>query len=282
MRSMFSVLAMISSTALAASDPATWPEYKPSDVQVRKQVPIEPPPGAGALGQSEVRCLVRAFVNSAGKPVRIEVGGCDPFFHGAVEEAVDQWRWTMPMSGGKRVAAQIPMALRFRVPQAREGSLIQRQFEEKTAAVFDEVGDEELDPRVLEIAVPSEGTQVVEGGQPWDAPAITVVNTRAEWPAYPKNAVEAGVYDATCDVRVQIDEKGRPDTITVGGCPEAFARASRTSVQRWRWEPPLSTEDSKPAIARIRFDMVFRAHPDAFYAEDTEDDDAPEEEGPTE
>jgi hypothetical protein len=70
-------------------------------------------------------------------------------------------------------------------------------------------------------------------------------------PEYPAAARALGLADQRCTVRVEVDERGVPDSVEVEGCPEAFHQATREGVLQWRWYPSRAAGVPSRAAATV-------------------------------
>jgi hypothetical protein len=72
-------------------------------------------------------------------------------------------------------------------------------------------------------------------------------------PAFPNEAVTAGVRVGGCEVRFYVDEAGVPTRVVPVQCDEVFVPAAVEAGLRWRFRPWI--EDGVPR--KTKFNMVF-------------------------
>lgn len=77
--------------------------------------------------------------------------------------------------------------------------------------------------------------------------------TKRAAPTYPSAAREAGI-EATCAAKVQVDDRGRFESVRFSSCPSEFQDAVRDALERSRWTP--ATAGGTPVSASI--DVTYR------------------------
>ncbi len=256
--------------ALAAPDLESWPRMSTRDTVLLRQQPVDYPDEARRQDLGEVRCRVDVFVKTSGKPAEVRPTDCPELFHESVISSVSKWRWSLPVVDGRRGPARLDLIVRFKVSRGSNGFSHLPPQQIKVPGEADEDDSEDnLDPRVVPIEMPQEGTVVVDGTQPWAFPTVPLAILEITEIAFPKRAVTSRIYDDSCDVRLVVDRKGRPTALEVGRCAEDFQREVEKAVASWRWEPPVL--DGEAAEARVRFDVEFRALPDSYYEDELEE-----------
>lgn len=100
-------------------------------------------------------------------------------------------------------------------------------------------GEGEGDPNGREGGV-RDGSGTVIGSLPSSVQQVHRSEVRPRMlaePSYPAAARGMNLGEVTCRVRVQIDERGRPEDLQIDSCPQLFHDEVRRAVQRSRWYP---------------------------------------------
>jgi protein TonB len=66
-------------------------------------------------------------------------------------------------------------------------------------------------------------------------------------PIYPDAARAMGIDEASCRVRVKIDETGFPQALEFEDCPPVFQPSAEAALKRWRWYPAKVGDVAVPA-----------------------------------
>jgi len=66
-------------------------------------------------------------------------------------------------------------------------------------------------------------------------------------PVYPRAAQSLGLPETRCKARVDIDTRGRPTQVQVGGCAAVFHAATVDALMRWRFYPARRDGRAVPA-----------------------------------
>ena len=89
---------------------------------------------------------------------------------------------------------------------------------------------------------------------------VRSLRPRLKWPVepiYPHEARTLGIPVQTCDVRVDVNRKGRAEAIHISGCPPVFHEETRRAMARSRWhkfDAPLGT------VAQFTVRVTFHLH----------------------
>lgn len=114
------------------------------------------------------------------------------------------------------------------------------------------------------------GVVGVEGGVidqeplPDDGSGIATVRwyeikaTRMIEPKYPEELRGQDLPDATCMVLFSINEKGKPDEVTISDCPEAYHRNVERAAMKWRFEPHEIDGEAKKARFALKISFKQR------------------------
>ena len=81
------------------------------------------------------------------------------------------------------------------------------------------------------------------------------VLTRVE-PRFPEAARSFGRREERCVVRVEVDIRGAPASVTPRSCPVVFQQAALDAAKQWRWSPYLAA--GRPVSATFDLQFVFR------------------------
>ncbi|MCB9679328.1 MAG: hypothetical protein H6737_29760 [Alphaproteobacteria bacterium] len=89
---------------------APWPELRMvhhSELHVKKRVAAALPAGI-----EPQRCKVWVLVSKSGKPAAVQIEGCDPQVHAAVEAAAMRWRWKPMRVHGAKADVRTVLAMK--------------------------------------------------------------------------------------------------------------------------------------------------------------------------
>ncbi len=178
-------------------------------------------------------CSARLEVDSYGTPVDVDVTRCDALFVAPTVAALRKWHFT-PHPGD-----DLPFRLvSFRARYAR--------------------APESLDVSEVTLFEPSGiRVDVLATVQPPAAPEPETALTRATpvkrvVPRLGRRDAAALTERTVCRFSVEVDERGRPGTITVENCPEGLVPAVRKSLRRWRWKPAERDGRPVPSVTQVR------------------------------
>jgi len=87
----------------------------PADLHLRKSDPVKFPSDPTA---SSARCLLRVMVGTGGVPEQLDAKGCPEPYATLAEDAVRDWRWDPPQSGGRPARAVVLVPITF-TPRGR-------------------------------------------------------------------------------------------------------------------------------------------------------------------
>jgi TonB family protein len=72
----------------------------------------------------------------------------------------------------------------------------------------------------------------------------------------PRVPHSAEMPEGSCELRVLVNQRGRPDTIEVASCPDGMDRAATQAVRRWRWSP--AEKDGTPVPSTVTVSIRFQ------------------------
>lgn len=76
-------------------------------------------------------------------------------------------------------------------------------------------------------------------------------------PRYPDAAKSLNLPETRCIVTFSIDQKGRPEQVSIDGCPSVFHPALREAAFKWRFYP-VKDGNGQPQAATFRLSTIFR------------------------
>lgn len=88
----------------------------------------------------------------------------------------------------------------------------------------------------------------------------------------PEEMAEIELPRVVCSMRIFIDPKGIPESVTVAGCPEEFHQTVHDSVMEWKFKP-LKTPAPDREPARATFVMAVNLDLSATRASQEADED---------
>ena len=76
-------------------------------------------------------------------------------------------------------------------------------------------------------------------------------------PSFPGGAAQSGAPGGSCDVRISIDEQGKPYDVLIESCPEVYHDSVREASLQWRFEPYL-TPEGIPIKSNFVYQVTFK------------------------
>jgi TonB family protein len=75
-------------------------------------------------------------------------------------------------------------------------------------------------------------------------------------PQFPEAALQMGLHEGVCVVRIHIDPRGVPTEVVRQGCPKVFEAATVDAAMAWRFTPLLEDGQGVPAQFDLRVNYV--------------------------
>ncbi len=206
---------------------ADWPapvDGSPTELRILKT-----PPSSACIASLEITPRGRATIAGATRP------GCLTMPVG------NDWGGPFPNQGGCVVLLDTPLqatcepdALSSRVPELLEGRI--------------EMHPQWTGRRVtVQFAAPVRGVATPE----------TLTATRRVAPLWDSDWLhEAPTPRVGCTADFHVSPAGKPDDLTIWGCPEPYASRVHDAVAQWTWEPP--TLNGEPARLRSQGQVVLQ------------------------